>query len=255
MITHRQTRTSALLLAVALGLAAGACGEAPARVEEAPELPGVPEDETARQEETPPEVPAVPPGSYTLSVESASLEGDRLQATLATNIPGTIEVMASVNLAGQKPDDPWVGKSERVTLREGSGAVAFDTSDLPSGQYEVEASFYPRWGLKDDISRRAGATEELEATRPITIRGSGKSAAAEVRKKSGQKWVMENIIMGTPWDAADWRRRFGEAQQLTVDLYNPEIIKAYYFPSIDTTVFVNVLKGEVSHWRLGRATS
>ena len=41
---------------------------------------------------------------------------------------------------------------------------------------------------------------------------------------------------------------------MKVTRYNPDIIKGHYFPDIDVTVFVNTLKGEVSVWRLGRAS-
>ena len=44
----------------------------------------------------------------------------------------------------------------------------------------------------------------------------------------------------------------GEPQQLITTRWNPDIIKAYYFKSLDMTIFVNELTGEVSHWRMGR---
>jgi len=58
--------------------------------------------------------------------------------------------------------------------------------------------------------------------------------------------------MGQRWDYADWKRRFGSAEQLLVTRYNPNIIKAYYFKSIDMTIIANVLKSEIDVWRVGR---
>ena len=65
---------------------------------------------------------------------------------------------------------------------------------------------------------------------------------------------MLNVSDGTHWNWSSWVGRFGEPQQLTTTRWNPNIIKAYYFKSLDMTIFVNELKGEVSHWRTGRKT-
>ena len=43
-------------------------------------------------------------------------------------------------------------------------------------------------------------------------------------------------------------------EEIAIDRYNPKVIKAYYFSSNDITIFVNILSGEVSHWRLGQAS-
>jgi len=198
--------------------------------------------------------PKVPPADrYSLEVVSAEEIDGRVRIRVTTNIPGTVEVMAVVELAGQALDDTFIGKDERMTINSGVGEVVLDTAHLPSGRYEAQASFYPRWGLKDEVAKRSGADAELQARVPLWLTGSGESADAAEKRDAGQRWVMENVIEGRKYDAREWAR-FGRSDSVTITRYNPEIIKGYYFPDIDMTVFVNTLKGEVSFWRMGRAS-
>ena len=64
---------------------------------------------------------------------------------------------------------------------------------------------------------------------------------------------MLNVEVGERWDPAFWEGKFGSMKELTIDRYNPNIIKAYYFESIDMTLIVNVLKGQIHTWRIGKA--
>ncbi len=195
------------------------------------------------------------PDEYLLSVQPELLPNGDVRLKIRSNIPGTVVVMAGVSLHGQADDDVWVGKNQRVRVSNGEGAVTFSTRDLPAGEYDAEAAFYPRWGFQDTVSRATGITREVNAVSSLTLAGSGESAAVVQFKENGQKWVMMNVAMGDPWHAADWVQRFGKYSELRVDRGNPEILKAYYFPKIDTTLIVNVLKKEISIWRLGKARS
>ena len=161
--------------------------------------------------------------------------------------------MAGLSLQGQADDDVWIGKNERVRLTNGRGVVTLDTSDLPGGEYDAEASFYPRWGFQDSTSRATGISENLNASSTLALAGSGASATDVQFKENGQKWVMEHVVMGDPWQPTELTNRFGEYEELPVDRGNPEILKAYYFPRIDTTLIINTLKKEITVWRLGRA--
>lgn len=195
------------------------------------------------------------PIQYTLSIDPQVLPDGRVRLDVSDNIPGTIEVMVGLSLQGQAGDDGWIGKDERVRLIDGQGVVTFATDDLPKGTYDAEVSFYPRWGFQDDASRATGISDNLSASSSIALAGSGESSSDVQSKENGQRWVMENVTMGDPWRPSEWTERFGEYEELPVDRGNPEILKAYYFPSIDTTLIVNTLKTEITVWRLGKAHS
>jgi hypothetical protein len=189
---------------------------------------------------------------YLITVQAIEIEGKKVELSISTNIPGNIEIMAGVSLMGQAPKDTYIGKSERVKVSNGNSEVIIDVSDLPTGEYEAEANFYPRWGLQDERSKLTGINHEISASQKIKIGGSGESSKLVAKRNEGQKWVMENIIVGTPWNASEWKERFGSQEELPVTSMNPNIIKNYYFSTIDMTVIVNILKVKVVTWRMGK---
>ncbi len=192
-----------------------------------------------------------PPEGYSISA-SSQLDDNKLLLELATNIPGTIEIMAGISLSNQAPDDVWIGNNQRVRLANGTGQVTFDVSDLPSGQYEVEATFYPRWGFQDEVSKLSGVDENIEYKHPISLKGSGEPAEVTAQRNEDQKWVMENIIVGSEWEPEFWKSRFGQWEEIPVTTRNPTIISNYYFESLDMTIIVNTLKDEVVTWKMGQ---
>lgn len=177
-----------------------------------------------------------------------------VEVEITSNIPGTIEVMLGLGLAGQDPDDVFIGTSKRITIKNGRATATVGKPGLPSGKYEVEVSFYPGWGPQDSVVKAAGANSEIHAIQTVTLKGTGESPEAAQQRENDQRWVTENVYGGTRWNRSYWVGRFGEPQQLTITRLNPKVIKAYYFNSLDMMIFVNELKGEVSHWRTGRAT-
>jgi len=190
---------------------------------------------------------------YTIEVQAGKESEDHtVQITAKTNIPGTIEVMGSVSLVGQSDDDVYIGDSKKFSITKGAGKVVFDTSDLPSGKYEAEVSFYPLWGFKDDTSKATGIDSNLEASKAIDIEGSGETSDSASAREEGQKWVMLNVIVGTSWSKGDWISRFGAWEEIPTKTRNPRIIKNYYFESIDMTIVANVLKDEVATWTIGK---
>lgn len=192
-----------------------------------------------------------PPEGYSISA-SSQLNDNELLLELATNIPGTIEIMAGISLSNQAPDDVWIGKNQRVRLANGTGKVTFDVSDLPSGQYEVEAAFYPRWGFQDEVSKLSGVDENIEYKHPVSLKGSGEPAEVVAQRNEDQKWVMENIIVGSEWEPEFWKSRFGQWKEFPVTTRNPDVISNYYFEFLDMTIIVNTLKDEVVTWRMGK---
>lgn len=189
---------------------------------------------------------------YLISIQATESEKSKVTLSVTTNIPGTIELMASVNLANQAPDDTYIGKSERIKVTNGSAKTVIDVGSLPSGQYEAEAAFYPRWGFKDQESESTGINRNISATQPIVITGSGESKQSVATRNKNQKWVIENVIVGTPWKPDEWESRFGKREEIPVKSRNPEIIKNYYFPTLDMTIIVNTLKEEVVTWRMSK---
>ena len=203
---------------------------------------------------------------YEIFVEPRMLDDSNVEVFITTNIPGEIEVvvdlalMADLVLASQAPDgvDVWVigTHSCNVSVCDGEGTVILDGSELPTGEYAVEATLYPWWGLKDDVSRCCGINQDfgysIDAAAAVTLTGSGESVEDVRRHNEGRRWVMSNFRMGQKWDPAFWVAKFGECKQLVVDYYNPAIIKAYYFASIDMTLMVNVLEGTIDTYRDGK---
>ena len=192
------------------------------------------------------------PDEYTVTVEGQAMDDDRVQVNVRTNIPGVIELMAGISLADQAPDDVFIGKTERITVRDGSGQTTFDVSDLPQGEYEAEASFYPNWGFQDEQSKATGITEPIESKYPLTLDGSGESAESVSERNEGQRWVMENVTMGMTWNPTEWKQRFGDWEEFATTSRNPDVITNYYFESIDMTIVVNTVKNEIVTWRTGR---
>lgn len=94
-------------------------------------------------------------------------------------------------------------------------------------------------------AREAAAIEEAYATGPAFFRDP---VTREARKWLVFTWGRDD----QPWDPDFWIAKFGEWEELTVDSYNPKIIKAYYFEALNVTLMVNVLEGTMVTWREGR---
>lgn len=212
--------------------------------------------------ETSPEpspVPA-PTAQYEVSIAPLVLNGSKVKVNITTNVPGEIEVVADLTLVGQASDDVVIGaRAKHVLIHNGEGQTTLDGSTLPTGQYEVEVNLYPRWGLKDDVSKSCGLKQDLGysigAMAVVTLTGTGESAEAVEKRKQGQRWVESNVFVGTKWDPSSWVARFGSWEELELSSGNPQILKIFYFKSIDMSLMVNVLKGEIVTWQLGKASS
>ena len=191
---------------------------------------------------------------FKIDVVPTVIGPSEVEVEIRSNIPGTIDVMLGLGLAGQDPDDVFIGTSKRIRIQNGRAIVTVSKPGLPSGNYEVEVSFYPRWGPQDSIAKAVGANSEIHALETVALTGTAESPKAASQRENEQRWVMQNVYGGTRWNRSYWVGRFGEPRQLTITRLNPRIIKAYYFKSLDMSIFVNELKGEVSHWRMGRAT-
>lgn len=189
---------------------------------------------------------------YSLSLSAEEVAANKIELSIGSNVPGTIEVMASIDLADQAPTDTYIGKSQPVLMTSKQTVMTFDTSDLPSGDYTAEVHLYPLWGLKDNKSKSAGIENAISAIQPIKITGTGESSQSATKKNEGRNWVYENVGSGTVWDPAGWKSRFGDWTQIPTTTMNPAIIKNYYFESLDMTIIVNTLKKEIVSWKTGK---
>ena len=189
---------------------------------------------------------------YSLSISTREIADNKIELKIRSNIPGVIEVSASIDLVNQKPDDIYIGKSKKVLVSDQNAVEIIDVSDLPGGDYNAVVTLYPLWGFKDSKSKSLGIGKELSASQLITISGTGKSSESAAKRQEGRQWVMLNVEAGTPWIPAAWESRFGAWDEIPTTTRNPEVIKNYYFKSLDMTIIVNVLKQEIVAYRLER---
>lgn len=175
---------------------------------------------------------AVATGPYTVSVE------------VQTNLPDTAVLSASLGLANQNPDDVFIGTAFRemaihdVRARleiDGEKWVQPADATLPAGTYDVEVAFHPLWEQNREIAQTLGIADSVQAGEQVTLTASGGSAEAEQKRQQDQKWIMQNVDMGTPWDEAKYVGRFGSYRELPLEDGNPRVLKMLYFPSIDMT--------------------
>jgi len=196
------------------------------------------------------EVPANP----VLELDVTPISAYEAQFRVSTNLPPPVTVVAGLDLADQKPDDVWIGYSEHVVLTGATTTFVLDAAKaedpLPAASYEAGVSFYPRWGAEGNPA--AKAFPELEAVQLVELQASGQTREAAVRRVELQKWVMLNINMNVPWDERFYVNKLGQYQKSKADL--SRLHDAYYFPDADVTLLVNRLRGELTLWRLGRAT-
>ncbi len=195
------------------------------------------------------------PESAELSLEATPLDATRVEFVISTNLPTPIEVMVSIGLSGQKPDDVFIGHSEKVSLNQAKTEFILDTSGarnpLPSGEYDAEVDFYPRWGAENGNPNAASAPR-LSAAQVITLGGSGENRADAERRNELQRWVMSNVYMNVPWNREAYEARLGPARKGPSTM--SRLHDAYYFADADMTFMVNRLKDEITVWRTGDVT-
>lgn len=194
------------------------------------------------------------PGTLTPKIDlEARLEGQEAVFEVWTNLCGLNEGFASVDLAGQKDNDVYVGKSKKIRMYNGRGEVKVDTSTLPQGDYKLSVAWYPRWGAQDAKARAAKPSEKvLSNTIRFRIQKAGPSAKDVARLQNAQREVMLNTHTGMPWSLSAYESKYGASERLAVSRYNPRVISAHYFPTLHMTFIVNTLRGTLVTWRLGK---
>lgn len=199
---------------------------------------------------------------YWIKVEATTTGQYTVNATIQTNIPGPVVLAANLALQDQKPQDIFIGTSFiRVPVSNGKASITIDgskrtspyKSKLPTGEYDVEVSFHPLWPDNKAVASANKIDTSITGQAPIHLTASETSSSSAKTAAEGRLWVMENVYMHYPWDPKFWQDKFGEIQEVDYQAGNPDIIKMYYVKSINMTLMVNVLKGDIVTWRSGLA--
>lgn len=215
---------------------------------------------TAAQSNEPVKLPIANPikealEEYTMSVSAKPVSPYGAEFTVKSNIPLPVEIMAGISLKGQKPDDTYIGYSERIKLASSKQTFIIDPSSqnkkLPSGVFVAEVTFYPRWGAKNGNPKASIIKRQISDSVEFRLDGSGESSNDTIERNKLQTWVMENVIVGTVWNEQNFVRRLGEYKTIKADR---NLHEGFYFPKADMTILVNTYKGTVSTWRIGRAS-
>jgi hypothetical protein len=160
-----------------------------------------------------------------------------------------------------KPKDTFIGTDFiKVPIVNGKGKGNINGLDLalpvgsklPAGTYDVQVKFYPKWAENEAVASEAGIKNPIQGKAIIKLDGSGASAASAKARAEGQRWVILNVSSGMAWEPHFWKKKFGTWQEVeNRGEGNPKILKLYYFKSVDMTLLVNVLKGEIVTYRQG----
>lgn len=67
-----------------------------------------------------------------------------------------------------------------------------------------------------------------------------------------QEWFQDNVKAGAAWNEQLFILKMGSFEESKVEGFDPGIIKAYYFPSVDITILANLRKKVITTWRPGR---
>jgi len=181
-----------------------------------------------------------------------------VEVSISTDMATPFEVMGGIGLAGQAPDDVWIGNNERFTIRSATQTLLIKPesrgSKLPAGTYEAEVDFYPRWGAKNSPAATKAIQSEVSSLKKFELKGSGESAAKVAARENNQRWVMENTAIGDHFNLAKFEKRLGSSSATVVTNRNG-IIVAHYFPDSDITIFENTLKRTLVTWKLGKHTT
>lgn len=194
------------------------------------------------------------PTTPKIDLEATVKNENTVNFLVKTNIPLPVEFMASIDLKDQKPDETYIGCSKKIKVESSPYSFDFDLSEhkLPSGEYNAEVTFYPQWGADNGNELAKKINTKVMGSVPINLKTAYGSADERKEIDKKQSWGINNVIVGTIWNADKFIEKLGEYQELKVTNRNAEIIKVYYFPEADMTIFVSKPKKSVLTWRIGK---
>lgn len=197
--------------------------------------------------------------AQSITIVEAIERDSTVEITVETDIIGPIEVMAGVDLFNQDPDDVYIGATERVKIEHSPQTLIIPITEqdgnlIPAGEYEATVSFYPWWGADDAPAETQELMEQINATLPISIEGSGIAASEVQKSKNAYARVREyifNLEAGKPFDNVELTEHLGPPERLEVTNRSNAIV-GWYYKMYDVTVFQNTNNGEIVTWRSGR---
>jgi hypothetical protein len=204
---------------------------------------------------TPIETPPV--GGYEISIVDLIESNKAITGAIETNIPLPVEIMVGAALHGQGPKDTYIGRDLRMTLSTSPQAFSIPIDQdggLPTGTYDVEATFYPLWGAKNGPEAAQAISTEISASKPLSLRGSGEPSTKAIHRKEARYWLMSSTAMGDAWNLSKFETKLGKGEEFKPTGAN-DLVTAYYFPDADVTLFVNKYKNEMMTYRMGRDTA
>lgn len=193
------------------------------------------------------------PANPMIDLEATVKNESTVNFLIKTNIPLPVEFMASIDLKDQKPDEIYIGCSKIIKVESSPYSFDFDISEqkLPSGEYNAEVTFHPQWVADNGNELAKNIIKKVMGSMSINLKTAYGSADERKKIDKKQSWVMDNVIVGTIWNVEEFVEKLGKYQELKVTNRNAKIIKVYYFPEADMTIFVSKPKKSVLTWRIG----
>lgn len=126
---------------------------------------------------------AEPSGKYWIKVIPTVAGPFTVDVEIETNIPGALMLSANIALSGQKEKDSFIGTQfKEVPVKNGKGRVKIDGTEdiffsigsiLPSGQYDVEVAFHPRWPKNKSVAKKQSINNSVIGKATIKLKASG----------------------------------------------------------------------------------
>jgi|GEM_PF-2785300 len=192
---------------------------------------------------------------------TGTVTGDyTVDVAIETNIPFDYQTGISIGLAGLSGDDFAIGINLiRLPIENGRAELTVDVRDhwrdrlsFPSGTYELDSYFYPKWKENRVSAELLDITERVGTGSLIELVGSGESADAIQIHKARSSWVMLNVGTGEPLtdtifsNLPDLTVIGKEKRNASVDFVH------WYTPSADITIIVNNFTKEIVTWKPGK---
>lgn len=196
--------------------------------------------------------------AQSISIISVEETANTVEILIETDMDTPFEVMAGVGLANQADNDVFIGNGLRHNITSPTQVLSVpavqNNEALPTGRYDAEVNFYPRWGAESSPSSTKSITETIEATLTFDLTGSGVASSEISDRNELQRWVMLNTGAGEPFNLEVFKKRLGESEEIEVPNRNGLIV-AHYFPVADMTLFENIAQRTLVTWKLGRESS
>lgn len=190
-----------------------------------------------------------------LEIETRVKSEDIIEFKIVTNVTLPTKVGVSVYLKEQNTINVDIGAYQQITLKESNSVFDFDIKSLqlPTGKYLTKVSKV-KWVTYGDNKLDGEFITIFGDTALIEIKSSYGSVEEKKAFIERQTWVFENVAIGTTWDVNKFKNKLGNFKELKVSEHNPKVVKAFYFPNANMTIFVSKPLKSVLMWRIGETT-